>query len=719
MPPNCAAFFANQPSPIVAMADHDHLPLHASRIATPPRHSWRWGVPIMLVLLSLAILTGMPWQAQRMEASDKQTQLIADTLWVEQTIRFQLDRNEESIALIAADILRGQLTPKQFKERTGPLVGNSREINRMIWLDASGNMVAASDNIDMSQSRLPPATQRAAAQAAKSHLPRYSFPEAIEDTDGDLLIDYWLPIFADGSYLGLLGMTYRVASLLDDMVPWWFAQDNQLDLLDSDEYVIAHRTSGGPGRGVYTHQRTLDLPGLNLILRTNSVKDSPKLMPNLLVGTVIVLSLGLAWTLWALSRDVNRRLAVEGALREQVEFRTAMENSLVTGMRARDLEGRLTYVNPAFCAMVGLSAEQLLGHLPPMPYWAPEALSEYQKRLAEIKAGTMTSKGFETIFQRSDGSRFPVLIFEAALLDEAGRHTGWMGSILDISERKQAEELNHRQREKLQSSARLASMGEIASTLAHELNQPLAAISSYTTGALNLLNDPANAGKPRDSLLKSALEKAAMQAQRAGKIIRSVHAFVKQREPARLPLQLQSVIDTVRPLILLQAQPSFVKVDITSAADLPLVLADRVLLEQVILNLTRNAIESMQQMPPQRKLLRIQIACSQTDSHHSAISTTIIDQGHGIPAEVSERLYSPFFSTKAEGMGMGLNICRTVIEFHGGTLTHAVNPEGGTIFQFVLPAAEGMTGPMQAVVPIVAVTAAAAADGVVEITANS
>ena len=642
----------------------------------------------MLVLLSLVILAGLPWQVQRMEADDKQAQLIADTLWVEQTIRFQLDRNEETLGLISEEIIRGQLKPSQFTARTRPLIGNSREIRRIVWLDAKGDSMVSTDGVDLSLTQLPPATQKAAAQATRSHLPRYSLPEAIEDTEGDLMIDYWLPLFSDGSYLGLLGMSYRAASLLDEMVPWWFAQDNQIDLLDGDDYVVAHREAGGPGRGIYTHQRPLDLTGVNLVLRTNSVKAAPKLLPNVLVGTVIVLSLGLAWTLWALSRDVNRRLAVEGALREQVAFRTAMENSLVTGMRARDLEGRLTYVNPAFCAMVGLSAEQLLGHMPPMPYWAPEAMTEYQKRLAEIKAGMMTAKGFETIFQRSDGTRFPVLIFEAALRDEAGRHTGWMGSILDISERKQAEQLHDRQREKLQSSARLASMGEIASTLAHELNQPLAAISSYATGALNLLNSSATIDSPRDALLRPALEKAAAQAQRAGQIIRSVHAFVKQREPARLALQLQTVFDSVQPLITLQAQPSFVKVQIAIASDLPSVLGDRVLLEQVILNLTRNAIESMQQMPPTRRQLSINVARSNTDTHQPAVTTTIIDQGHGIPAEVADRLYSPFFSTKAEGMGMGLNICRTVIEFHGGTLTHAINPAGGTIFQFMLPAVD-------------------------------
>src|SRR5690606_32018463 len=136
----------------------------------------------------------------------------------------------------------------------------------------------------------------------------------------------------------------------------------------------------------------------------------------------------------------------------------------------RSLDGRMTYVNPAFCRMVGLSAQELVGCMPPMPYWAPEVMNEYEQRLAERKAGVGNPQGFETIFQRSDGTRVPVLVYESPLLDDSGRQTGWMGSILDISDRRRFEELNRRQQEKLQASARLATMGEIASTLAHELN---------------------------------------------------------------------------------------------------------------------------------------------------------------------------------------------------------------------------------------------------------
>jgi two-component system sensor histidine kinase DctS len=256
-----------------------------------------------------------------------------------------------------------------------------------------------------------------------------------------------------------------------------------------------------------------------------------------------------------------------------------------------------------------------------------------------------------------------------------------MGSILDISDRKRIEEVNRQQQEKLQSSARLATMGEIASMLAHELNQPLAAISSYTTGALNVLNRDA----PVDSnILKPALEQASAQAQRAGQIIRSVHEFVKKREPLRQAVAIPSLLDDIRALIELQARQSYVSFRTELPSDLPPVRADRVMIEQVLLNLTRNGIEAMQHVPPQRRILDV---VASYDAETDKVSVDVIDQGHGIPDDVAQRLFSPFFSTKAEGMGMGLNICRTAIEFHGGALNFRANPQGGTIFTFVLPAA--------------------------------
>jgi len=352
-------------------------------------------------------------------------------------------------------------------------------------------------------------------------------------------------------------------------------------------------------------------------------------------------------------------------------------------MRARDLEGRVTYVNPAFCQMVGYPAEQILGRLPPMPYWAPEAMDEYQQRFVKALAGNATPQ-FETYFQRPDGTLVPVLIFEAPLVDKNGKQTGWMGSVLDISDRKRVEELNRQQQEKLQTSSRLATMGELASMLAHELNQPLAAISSYTTGALNMIRRAGenNQSVPCDTL-KPALEQASAQAQRAGQIIRSVHDFVRKSEPQRQDVSIRTLIDGIRALIDLQARKYYVTIQEDIAPELPLLHVDPVMIEQVLLNLTRNGIEAMRDALPGRRIMRLRAT---HDAQQGMVLVDVIDHGHGIAEDVAERLFSPFFSTKAEGMGMGLNICRTAIEFHGGALTFCANPAGGTIFTFSVPA---------------------------------
>ena len=645
------------------------------------RPPWRWLAVTLLVVLFFPLVLWLPWQAQRLESTERQEQLIADTLWVEQTMRFQLGRDEESLSQVATEIGAGQLSQAKFRQRLAPLLRNSREILRIEWLDVHGALMAISSDANFPELGEPGALQPQALNDDKNA--RYSLHLTNLGADTSALL-YHLPIFKDGRLVGNLRTSYSPALMLEEMVPWWFAQDNEISILDSDDTLLSRRSAGGSGRNIYTHRRPLELSGVTLSLRTNSIKSAPKLLPNLLVGSVVLLSLGLLWSLWALWRDINRRIAAEVALRQQVSFRTAMENSLLTGLRARDLTGRVTYVNPAFCQMVGIPAEQLVGMAPPMPYWAPEVMDAYQQRLSQVLQGKAAPQ-HETIFQRANGERFPVLIFESPLVDASGEQTGWMGSLLDISDRRRVEDLNRQQQEKLQASARLATMGEMASTLAHELNQPLAAISSYTTGALNLLEGDAE--KIDTALLKQALEKASAQAQRAGQIIRSVHTFVKKREPMRELVSLQSLIESVAPLIELQARPFFVSIILNIRADLPSVLADRVLLEQVVLNLTRNAVESMHDAASEKRMLRIVVRLD-LDTLPPNIIVEIIDRGHGIPDEVSERLFSPFFSTKAEGMGMGLNICRSAIEFHGGLLTHRHNPQGGTIFQFSLPASD-------------------------------
>ncbi|MFL6707682.1 MAG: PAS domain S-box protein [Massilia sp.] len=646
--------------------------------STQLRLPLRFLLPAVLVLLFIAVLVWLPWQARAMESNERQEQLIADTLWVEQSLRFEFNRSEESLLSLGAELL-AQPAGASVQARMSQLLNNGHELRRLRWLDAGGAVLAEKGAEPPGASTLPTVSTDAWEYARATRKGRYSEPYQA-GAGGPSVVDYYLPLYRGKDYIGVLSATYDLKTLLDETVPWWFAQENAIALFDRDDRRLASRVAAGPGRGVYTHKRALDLPGSTMTLSTDSVKGPPRLLPKLLVGSVIVLGIGLLLSLAALWRHIARRLAAEGALRQQMAFRTAMENSLVTGLRARDLEGRVTYVNPAFCQIVGLPPEQLVGKAPPMAYWAPEAIAEYQQRFAEVLAGNVTPQ-FETIFQRPDGVRVPVLIFEAPLVDSDGRQTGWMGSILDISGRKNAEELARQQQEKLNASARLATMGEISSMLAHELNQPLAAISSYTTGALNLLGRAAEQGSSVDpAVLKPALEQASTQARRAGQIIRSVHEFVKKREPERQSVQLRGLVEGIAALIDMQASKHFVNICNDIPASLPAVSADRMLLEQVLLNLTRNGIEAMQHVAPERRVLRLTGTVEDEQ-----VVVAVIDQGHGIAPAVAERLFSPFFSTKAEGMGMGLSICRTAIEFHGGTLTHSANPDGGTVFRFTLP----------------------------------
>jgi two-component system sensor histidine kinase DctS len=215
-----------------------------------------------------------------------------------------------------------------------------------------------------------------------------------------------------------------------------------------------------------------------------------------LTALVTAMSLALMAVLFLLARDMRRRLKVEHDLGEALAFRKAMEDSVLTGLRARDLQGRITYVNPAFCKMVGVEAKDLLNQSFPSPYWPPELAGVYQQRQEIRLAGSnLPREGHESVFMRRDGTRFPVLIMEAPLINAVGKHTGWMSAILDVSEQRRVEELSRASQDRLQATARLAMVGEMASLLSHELNQPLAAISSYATGSLNLLQEerPPNA----------------------------------------------------------------------------------------------------------------------------------------------------------------------------------------------------------------------------------
>lgn len=293
-----------------------------------------------------------------------------------------------------------------------------------------------------------------------------------------------------------------------------------------------------------------------------------------------------------------------------------------------------------------------------------------------VLGGHAPPQGIEIRLMRKNGERFDALLIEAPLIDSEGRHIGWMGSMVDVTEQKNAQELARQQQERLQATARLVTMGEMASTLAHELNQPLAAISSYNTGCINMIGS--GDMSPRE--LTGILEKIGKQAQRAGQIIRRVHAFVRRSEPKCEPVDLNAILREAVGLVEPDAERRGVNIQLNLAEALPPVAADPVMIEQVAINLIRNGMDAMANIPRAgRDLLLV------TRLQDDMLILSVADRGKGIPPDVAEKLFAPFFTTKEEGMGMGLNICRSIAELHRGRLSFEDNPGGGTIFHFSIP----------------------------------
>jgi len=264
---------------------------------------------------------------------------------------------------------------------------------------------------------------------------------------------------------------------------------------------------------------------------------------------------------------------------------------------------------------------------------------------------------------------------------------------VDLSEQRRTEDVSRQQQERLQATARLATVGEMASLLSHELNQPLAAIASYASGSLNLL-DPAAAPEGTEvaaadrAMLRQAMQRIAEQAERAGRTIKSVHDFVRRREQAQEAQSAQQLIDAVLPLVRLQARKSGTRIEVDCPQPAPRVWADRTMIEQVLLNLTRNGIQAMESdaTAPGARVLQVAVRPIAGRGKGDWVEFAVRDAGPGIAPEVAARLFTPFFTTRSEGMGLGLSLCRTVVEQHSGVLDFDSSP-AGTVFRFTLRAA--------------------------------
>ncbi len=657
---------------------------------------------LTLVVLVAGLLVMLVWLAGRYEISQVQERLDRDASDAVSDIRSALTRNVQAMQSLQA----GNPTPGSWSIDAASMLQEHREWLRLEWRDPALAVLAGVDSpfsgpvFDrLGRDNAKADVAQACTTARKFNGPAYSASYFVPQSDGlgMEVMEMCLPLVTAGRLSGYVVATYSLQGILSEMIGRAYTRSQEVSFTEADGTRLALHGAVRRGNRVFTSQQLLDLPGNTLVLRMDGWRSAPDLFPNVLTALVTAMSIALVSILVLLGKDMRRRQKAERDLADALAFRKAMEDSLVTGLRARDLEGRTTYVNPAFCEMVGFSAGELLGRGSPAPYWPPELADEYQQRqLIRLEHNHAPAReGFESVFMRKDGRRFPVLIIEAPLINVLGRQTGWMSALLDISEQRRVEELQRASQERLQATARLATVGEMASLLSHELNQPLAAIASYATGSLNLLQDtgpgPGAADMATRSDLQLALRRIAEQAERAGKVIRSVHDFVRRRDQAREAVPPHALLNDIMPLVNLQARKLQVRVLVDVGDGLPAVLCDRIMVEQVLLNLARNAMQAMDQPDLRDRPLVFRVRRAASSEGNRWLEFSVADGGAGISDDVARQLFTPFYTTKSEGMGLGLSLCRTVVEQHGGYLDFVPNTPCGTVFRFTLPATANRT----------------------------
>jgi two-component system sensor histidine kinase DctS len=476
---------------------------------------------------------------------------------------------------------------------------------------------------------------------------------------------------------GQLIVRFAPSSLLRQTVPWWLSRRYDVRLVDGFGQLIAATGDALPAKGRQSYRVSAEprLADTYLELTTRELRVPWwRTLPLALMLAFVLLS---AAASRSLRRQMHEVSQAEHQSRTEAAWRRAIEDSLTVGLRGRDLDGRLVHVNRAFCDLVGLPPEQLLGQLPPMPYWPQDSVELSMQRHRRNMAGGAPREGYEARWVHADGHPLDVMIFEAPLADAEGHHIGWMGSIVDLTARKHAEEREARQMEALANQARLTTLGEVASALAHQLNQPLAALAGYTAGVLRSLERSGQA----DPLLIDALRRADAQVAEAGRIVGRIRSFLTRRAPQREPCNLGTAVQEAVALLRRDLQRQGVALTLELPTALPPVLADAVLIEQVLINLLRNAMDAL------RTTTQPQLRVSANTAGAQFVRVDVHDNGPGLGGLQIDQIAAPFHSTKAEGMGMGLAICRSVIEAHHGALEAGPSPLGGARLSFTLPVA--------------------------------
>jgi len=608
------------------------------------------------LLLVLGSVIALVLYLQHFEAEEDTRRQAADAQWLEQSVQFHFRRLEEDLRVAArqsADVQGGLL----WRE-PGVLLAQG-------WVGAPLSAPPALWQIDENRNPLNAQALATMHDTARG-LRRSAYAGPMRDTEGKLLPLVWLavPYFERGYFVGNYVTALSLEAAVQSLVPEWFNRSHAVRL------VLDEGTTGYVPDTRKPFRAAMSLAGTDVYLEVTPIREQTATVPRMFLLVAMVFLGGMLVSLWALRRDIQKRQQVQALLQAEVALRTAMENSVTIGLRAWDLGGRVLYVNEAFCGMVGYPAEKLVGVSAPMPYWPKGNDSHIEQVHRDVLAHGTSNDGVEVQFQHRDGHMLDVLIHEAPLHTAAGEHIGWMSSVLDISERKRAQAVAALQQERLEATGRLVAVGEVASTLAHELNQPLGALSSFATGLLNKLN----AGSISTEETAPVVQRIAGLAERAGRIIQRVNAIARRREISLQRLDLVPVLQRMAPHAVPDATPVWVN-------------ADELLIEHLLNNLLTNAHEAAQ---VHSGIPQVHLGV-RTEQCWAQIS--ISDNGPGVPDETQAHIFDAFFSSKEGGMGMGLAICRSIVEAHHGRIQVDRSPElGGARFTVSLPLAGNALG---------------------------
>lgn len=767
--------------------------------------------PLVSVALFMAAIVAAFWYLRSEEIDRDNQALQRDVEYAQQRMRLRLLERQEQVMLLARDLAAGDIGTSEFTNRAEVLTTQYPELQSLTWVDRDGRVITsyATPSVPSERLRMPSeklqddAAAHSFEQVKTTHLPVYTQPLA-KPGDYPPMLQFQTPVLGISSFGGTVMAEFSPDSLMRYATPSELLAHYAMTLTDGQGTVIAGTplTLSKADRKWYdinTPKSTeYSMPiapvGEALNLKVQAYRTSMSMIGNGMFWLVATLSMLTAWLLVATWRHTRKRLRTQEALVAETNFRRAMENSLLTGMRALDMQGRITYVNAAFCQMTGWDEQELVGQTPPYSYWPAADYEILQSKLNEELSGKSSPGGFQVRVQRKNGSIFDARLYISPLVDAHGNQTGWMSSMTDITEskrirdqlsasharftivlealdasvsvaplgsaellfanklyrqwfgsqteghlqlvqqgglpskrnesvddedglmglptdsltsagsnnaeiyvaelgkwlevrsrylswvdgrlaqmviatditaRRHAEEQAARQAEQAQTASRLITMGEMASSVAHELNQPLTAISNYCSGMLTRLDS----GSLSESQMRFALEKTAHQAQRAGQIIQRIRSFVKRSEPNRTLAHVETMVEEALELANIEMRRRNVRLTHWVAPAIPPVMADTILIEQVMINLIKNAGEAIEQAqrPPSQRHVELRVEPKESTGL-KGVEFSVQDSGKGLPPEVQERLFEAFFSTKNEGMGIGLNLCRSIVESHQGRM---------------------------------------------------